>query len=60
MLRNRRLTRCASELIDPALATVPVGVIAYRNGFRNQPYFTQLFKKWAGQTLGNHGARALD
>lgn len=58
-IRNRRLTHCANDLVSPALSTVPVSVIAYRNGFRNQAYFSQIFKEWAGQTPASYRAGGL-
>jgi AraC-like DNA-binding protein len=58
-IRRRRLERSARDLADPRMATVPVGVICLRNGFRNQPYFSQIFKEWSGQSPAEYRAQAL-
>ena len=48
-MRTRRLDRCARDLRDPRLADVPVSVLSHRNGFKNQSYFSQLFKEAMGR-----------
>jgi AraC-like DNA-binding protein len=58
-MRTRRLDRCARDLRDPRLANVPVSVLSHRSGFKNQFYFSQLFKEATGQTLAEYRASAL-
>jgi len=55
-IRTRRLDRCARELRDPRLADVPVSVLSHRNGFKNQSYFSQLFKEYTGQAPAEYRA----
>jgi AraC-like DNA-binding protein len=57
-MRTRRLDRCARDLRDPRLADLPVSVLSHRNGFKNQPYFSQLFKEATGQTPAEYRAAA--
>ncbi|QCB97877.1 helix-turn-helix domain-containing protein [Arthrobacter sp. PAMC25564] len=58
-MRTRRLDRCARDLRDPRLAGVPVSVLSHRNGFKNQSYFSQLFKEATGQAPAEYRAAAL-
>ncbi|MET3923168.1 helix-turn-helix domain-containing protein [Arthrobacter sp. UYEF20] len=58
-IRTRRLDRCARELRDPRLANVPVSVLSHRNGFKNQSYFSQLFKEYTGRAPAEYRAAAL-
>lgn len=59
-MRTRRLERCARDLRDPRLADVPVSVLSHRNGFKNQSYFSALFKEATGQTPAEYRAAALN
>jgi AraC-like DNA-binding protein len=43
-IRRRRLERCAADLLDPALATEPVGAIGARWGLVNPAHFSRLFR----------------
>lgn len=58
-MRTRRLDRCARDLRDPRLADVPVGVLSHRNGFKNQSYFSQLFKEAMGRAPAEYRSAAL-
>lgn len=58
-MRTRRLDRCARDLRDPRRADVPVSVLSHRNGFKNQSYFSQLFKEAMGQAPAEYRAAAL-
>jgi AraC-like DNA-binding protein len=43
-IRQRRLERCARDLLDPALAGEPIGAIGARWGITNQAHFSRLFR----------------
>jgi AraC-like DNA-binding protein len=43
-IRQRRLERCARDLLDPALAAEPVGDIGARWGLVNPAHFSRLFR----------------
>jgi AraC-like DNA-binding protein len=43
-IRQRRLERCAHDLLDPALAGKPIGTIGARWGITNQAHFSRLFR----------------
>jgi AraC-like DNA-binding protein len=43
-IRRRRLERCASDLLDPALAGEPVAAIGARWGLVNPAHFSRLFR----------------
>lgn len=58
-IRNRRLDRCAQDLRDAGLVHVPVSVISHRNGFKNQSYFSQLFRESTGKAPAEYRAAAL-
>jgi AraC-like DNA-binding protein len=58
-MRTRRLDRCARDLRDPRLADVPVSGLSNRSGFKNQSYFSQLFKEATGRTPAEYRAAAL-
>ncbi|HEY8753215.1 MAG TPA: helix-turn-helix domain-containing protein [Arthrobacter sp.] len=58
-IRTRRLDRCARDLRDPRLADIPVSVLSHRNGFKNQSYFSQLFKEATGQAPAEYRSTAL-
>lgn len=58
-MRTRRLDRCARDLRDARLSGVPVSVLSHRNGFKNQSYFSQLFKEAMGQAPAEYRAAAL-
>lgn len=59
-IRIRRLHNCARDLRDPRLKEVPVSVLSHRNGFKNQSYFSQVFKELIGSTPAEYRAAALD
>ena len=43
-IRQRRLERCRRDLLDPALATLPVRAIAARWGLPEPAHFSRLFR----------------
>ncbi|MEV4571080.1 helix-turn-helix domain-containing protein [Nonomuraea sp. NPDC049419] len=43
-IRSRRLEHSRRALADPALATLPVNVIAARSGFTSEAHFNRLFR----------------
>jgi AraC-like DNA-binding protein len=47
-IRNRRLERCRRDLTDPALAIVPVHVLATRWGFADASQFSRAFSERTG------------
>jgi AraC-like DNA-binding protein len=47
-IRQRRLERCARDLLDSALAHEPVGEIAARWGITNPAHFSRLFRAQFG------------
>ena len=62
-IRQRRLERCAHDLLDPALVGEPVGAIGARWGITNQAHFSRLFRARYGvppsdyRTLGSGAGR---
>ena len=58
-MRTRRLDRCARDLRDPRLTEIPVSALSHRNGFKNQSYFSQLFKEATGHTPAEYRTAAL-
>jgi AraC-like DNA-binding protein len=58
-IRERRLAGCRRDLADPALSEVPIGDIAARWGYRDQAYFSRLFRRSFGETPREWRARAL-
>ena len=57
-IRERRLAGCRRDLTDPALRDVPIGDIAARWGYRDQAYFSRLFRRAFGETPREWRARA--
>jgi AraC-like DNA-binding protein len=51
-IRQRRLERCARDLLDPALADEPVGAIGARWGITSQAHFSRLFRARYGASPG--------
>ncbi len=49
-IRERRLAGCRRDLADPALRDVPIGDIAARWGYRDQGYFSRVFRRAFGET----------
>jgi AraC-like DNA-binding protein len=58
-IRERRLTGCRRDLADPALRDLPIGDIAARWGYRDQAYFSRLFRRSFGETPREWRANAL-
>jgi AraC-like DNA-binding protein len=58
-IRERRLAGCRRDLADPALREVPVGDIAGRWGYRDQAYFSRLFRREYSESPREWRARAL-
>jgi AraC-like DNA-binding protein len=58
-IRERRLAGCRRDLADPALRELPIGDIAARWGYRDQAYFSRLFRRSFGETPREWRARAL-
>jgi AraC-like DNA-binding protein len=58
-IRARRLSGCRRDLADPALAEVPIGDVAARWGYRDQAYFSRLFRREYGESPREWRARAL-
>jgi AraC-like DNA-binding protein len=58
-IRERRLAGCRRDLADPALRTLSIGDIAARWGYRDQAYFSRLFRRSFGETPREWRARAL-
>jgi AraC-like DNA-binding protein len=53
-IRRRRLERCRRDLLDPALRTQPVGVIAARWGLTNAAHFSRVFRAAHGVPPGEY------
>ncbi|WJR78114.1 acetamidase/formamidase family protein [Bradyrhizobium sp. NP1] len=47
-LRERRLARCCSDLIDPKYADQSIAAISYRWGFADQAHFSRMFSATYG------------
>lgn len=47
-IRDRRLAQCRRDLVDPALAQLPVGAIGARWGFSDPAHFSHAFKSAYG------------
>jgi AraC-like DNA-binding protein len=58
-IRQRRLAGCRRDLADPALREVPIGDIAARWGYRDQAYFSRLFRREFSESPREWRARAL-
>ena len=58
-IRERRLAGCRRDLADPALRELAIGDIAARWGYRDQAYFSRLFRRSFGETPREWRARAL-
>lgn len=43
-IRQRRLERCRRDLLDPALADLPVSAVAARWGLMNAAHFSRAFR----------------
>jgi AraC-like DNA-binding protein len=59
-IRERRLAGCRRDLADPALRDLPIGDIAARWGYRDQAYFSRLFRRSFGETPREWRARAME
>jgi AraC-like DNA-binding protein len=59
-IRERRLAGCRRDLADPALRELPIGDIAARWGYRDQAYFSRLFRRSFSETPREWRARALE
>ena len=55
-IRQRRLERCARDLLDPALAGEPIGAIGARWGITNQAHFSRLFRARYGVSPSDYRA----
>jgi AraC-like DNA-binding protein len=53
-IRHRRLERCRHDLLDPALARLPLSVIAARHGLRSAPHFNRAFRSAYGVPPGEY------
>ncbi|WP_308492144.1 helix-turn-helix domain-containing protein [Microbacterium terrisoli] len=53
-IRHRRLQRCQTDLLDPALSTHPAAAIGARWGFTDASAFTRTFKANTGATPGQY------
>jgi AraC-like DNA-binding protein len=58
-IRERRLAGCRRDLADPALREVPIGDVAARWGYRDQAYFSRLFRREYAESPREWRARAL-
>jgi AraC-like DNA-binding protein len=58
-IRERRLAGCRRDLAEPALRELPIGDIAARCGYRDQAYFSRLFRRSFGEAPREWRARAL-
>jgi AraC-like DNA-binding protein len=58
-IRERRLAGCRRDLADPTLSELPIGDIAARWGYRDQAYFSRLFRRSFGETPREWRARSL-
>jgi AraC-like DNA-binding protein len=59
-IRERRLAGCRRDLADPTLRDVPIGDVAVRWGYRDQAYFSRLFRRAFGETPREWRARAAE
>ncbi|MPZ96284.1 MAG: helix-turn-helix domain-containing protein, partial [Propionibacteriales bacterium] len=50
----RRLARCRRDLLDPALADLPVAATAARWGFANPTHFNRVFRDNFGHPPGKY------
>jgi AraC-like DNA-binding protein len=55
-VRQRRLERCARDLLDPALAGESIGAIGARWGITSQAHFSRLFRARYGVTPSDYRA----
>jgi AraC-like DNA-binding protein len=55
-IRQRRLERCARDLVDPALAGAPIGTIGARWGITNQAHLSRLFRARYGVSPSDYRA----
>jgi AraC-like DNA-binding protein len=55
-IQQERLALAKQYLLDPRLS---VSEVAYKAGFNDVPYFTQLFKKWEGTTPGAYRQKII-
>jgi AraC-like DNA-binding protein len=58
-IRERRLAGCRRDLAEPALRELLIGDIAARWGYRDQAYFSRLFRRSFGETPSEWRARAM-
>lgn len=52
-VRHRRLERARRRLIDPALAHLAIGAVAFESGFGDLSYFNRCFRARFGATPGD-------